>query len=241
MVNKLAPIARMLWSGLFLDVDAYDEASDGDNPFVEGLFIIVLIGLLIALATIVGSVLSWGITPDLDQIKAIIHDGLVGMPWYQQFLQGNADAIQEFENNYDLGWRIARFFSPNPGMALLSLFLSPLQLFLQWLWFALIAQAVARLLGGQGRMGQTFGATALAFAPHLLYVFRALPMVSVAAVGVWTLLAKYVAMRRVHENLSWQRVLVAVLAPSVLLWLLVILLAALSLTLIGALIGGMVS
>jgi hypothetical protein len=241
MVKKLAPIARMLWSGLFLDVDAYDEASDADNPFVEGLFIIVLIGILVALASIIGSILGWGITPDLAQIKALVHDGLVSMPWYQQFLQGNADAVRQFEHNYDLSWRIARFFAPNPSRALLSLFISPLSLFLQWLWFALIAQAVARILGGQGRMGQTFGATALAFAPHLLYVFRALPMVSVAAVGVWTLLAKYVAIRRVHENLSWQRVVVAVLAPPILFWFLVILLTVLGLALMGTLIGGMVS
>lgn len=241
MVNKLTPIARMLWSGLFLDVDAYDEASDGDNPFVEGLFFVVLIGLLIAVATIIGSILGWATTPDLNQIKTLVHEGLINMPWYKQFLQGNAEAVQQFENSYNLGWRIARFFTPSPSMALLSLFLSPLKLFLQWLWFALIAQAIARLLGGKGRMGQTFGASALAFTPHLLYLFKVVPTVDVAAVGIWTLLAQYVALRRVHENLSWQRVLVSVLAPSILLCFLVILLLALTLPLLGALIGGIVS
>lgn len=241
MVKQLKPIGRLLWSGLFLDVRSYDEAADGDNPFVEGLFMVVLIGLLVALAHLVGSVLGWAVTPHLDQIKTLVHEGLVSMSWFQQFVANSAQSLQQFENSYDTAWQIARLLAPNPRLALLALFLTPLQLLVQWLWFALVAQAVARMLGGQGKMKQTFGASALAFAPHLLYVFRALPMVSVAAVGVWTLLAQYVALRRVHENLSWPRVLTAVMAPSLILCFLIIVLILVIAPLMGALIGGMIS
>lgn len=226
MNMNLQEVLRLLGRGLFLEPGAYDEAADSDNPFVEGLFLVILIGVVIAVAGIIGQAIGWAMTPDLGEIKQIIYDGLLQSPLFAM-LRENAEAFAQFKQNYELGWRIAEFFSPNITNILIGLFLRPLGLLIAWLWFALIAHGVAKLLGGNGSLQETLGATALALSPALLHVFGVLPTITVAAVGIWILLARYVAVRRVHENLTWGRSLVAVVSPMILSWLLLIPLGAL--------------
>lgn len=240
MNNTLQQVVRLLWRGLWLEPAAYDEAADGDNTFVEGLFTVALVGLVLGVAALIGGILDWAIMPDLSAIKDLIFDGLKQMPWYE-YIRQEPEALRMFEQNYDLGWRISEFFSPNAVNLLTGLILTPLGLIASWLWFSLIGQSVAKMLGSSGQMKQTMGATALAVAPNLLNLFGLLPMVGVAAVGTWTLLARYVAMRRVHENLTWGRVLVAVLAPTAVLVLLGIIMALIFSSLLAALIGGLAS
>lgn len=240
MNNTIQQVVRLLWRGLWLEPEAYDEAADGDNTFVEGLFTVALVGVVLGVAALFGGILDWAITPDLSAIKDLVFDGLKQMPWYD-FIRQEPEALRLFEQNYDLGWQISEFFAPNAGNMLGGLLLTPLGLIAGWLWFALVGQGVARLLGGVGDLKQTLGATAVAVAPHLLNIFGLLPMVGVAAVGTWTLIARYVAMRRVHENLTWGRVLVAVLAPTIILVLVGIILALIFSSLLAALIGGLAS
>jgi hypothetical protein len=237
---NLQEVLRLLGRGLFLEPGAYDEAADSDNPFVEGLFLVILIGVAIAVAGIIGQAIDWAMTPDLGEIKQIIYEGLLQSPLFGM-LRENADAITQFKENYEQGWRIAEFFSPNITNIFAGLFLRPLGLLVAWLWFALIAHGVAKALGGNGSLQETLGATALALSPALLHVFGILPTITVAAAGVWILLARYVAVRRVHENLTWGRSLVAVLSPLIFSWLLLILLAVLLAFLMSAFIGGFVS
>lgn len=240
MNNTLQQVVRLLWRGLWLEPEAYDEAADGDNTFVEGLFTVVLVGLVLGIAALIGGVLDWAIMPDLSAIKDLVFNGLKQMPWYE-YIRQEPEALRLFEQNYDLGWQISSFFQPNPANLLTGLILTPLGLIVGWLWFAVVGQGVAKLLGSTGEMKQTMGATALAVAPNLLNIFGLLPMVGVAAVGTWTLIARYVAMRRVHENLTWGRVLVAVLAPTAVLVLLGLVLALIFSSLLAALIGGLAS
>ncbi|MCO6452460.1 MAG: YIP1 family protein [Caldilineales bacterium] len=224
MSRSLADSASLLQRGLFLEPDAYDEAADDDNTFVEGLFLVLIVGIIAGVAAVVGGILDWAVTPNLTQMKDIILQGMQTMPWFR-FMEQEPQAMEIFRQQYDMGWQIAQTLSPKPGTALASIILTPLGLILSWLWFSLIAQFVARLLGGNGTLGQTLGASALATAPALLNVFGFVPYVVVAAVGTLTLLARYIAIRRVHENLSWPRALVAVLAPPVILTLLLIILS----------------
>lgn len=240
MNKTIRHVAAQLWRGLFLEPDAYDEAADSPNPFVEGLFMVAFVGLLVGVAAALGGVLDWGITPDLGRMRELILQGLQSMPWFE-FIRNQPEALRQFEFGYDLGWRVSAAFQPSALNLLGQLILTPLGLILSWLWFALIGQGVARLLGGNGATKQTLGATALAAAPNLLNIFGLLPMVAVAAVGTWTLLARYVALRRVHENLTWGRALAATLAPSILLVLLVVLISLLFSSLLIALIGGLAS
>jgi hypothetical protein len=46
---------------LFLDTSAYDAMRDDDNPFVEGAFLVVVVGALTALLSLVGQLIAFGI------------------------------------------------------------------------------------------------------------------------------------------------------------------------------------
>jgi hypothetical protein len=106
--------------------------------------------------------------------------------------------------------------------------LEPVVLVLQWLFLALATHGAARLLGGQGRLVQTLGTTALAAAPYVLGVLTVIPFVSVSALllGFWSLLILYRAVEVTHD-LSWQRSALAVLAAPVLLIIISFFVAAL--------------
>lgn len=219
MSAHVQDVFHLLHRGLFLEPDAYDEAADSDNAFVDGLFLVVIIGLTVAIAGAIGQILEWATTPDLSQIEEIVHQGLLTMPWYQT-IADIPEAVQQFERMYDFWWRIALTLQPNTISIFARFLLVPLVLIIGWIWFALIAHGMAKVLGGNGTLSQTLAASALALSPALLYVFQIIPTIVVAGVVIWMLLARYIAVRRVHENLSWGRVLVAVLAPSVLLFFL---------------------
>ncbi|RME48247.1 MAG: hypothetical protein D6791_03795 [Chloroflexi bacterium] len=240
-MNTLAAVLQTLSRGLFLDVEAYDELAEDDNPLVEGLFLLMVIGLAVAVANVVGAVLGWATTPDLTQVREIIYDALTRMPWFE-LMRSDPAAFESFNKIYGWVWDIMRYLNPGPLLSLAGLILRPLLLIVSWLWFALLAQGTSRLLGGNGSLKGLLGAAALASAPNLLHVLNAIPTVVVAAVGTWVLLARYVAVRRVHENLSWGRALAATLVPYVLAWLLFVIgWIALFLVAFGLLVAGGVS
>jgi len=54
---------NVLFRALFMDGDAYDQMRDDDNPFVEGLFLLVLIGVGSALLHLIGRAIMAASTP----------------------------------------------------------------------------------------------------------------------------------------------------------------------------------
>jgi len=240
MSMKLQEITGLIGRGLFLEPSAYDEAADSDNPFVDGLFMVVIIGVVVAIAGAIGQAIMWAMTPDLGEIKQIVYEGLLQSPLFEM-MRENAIAFDMFQQNYDMGWQIAEFLNPSFGGVFAGLILGPLALIIGWLWFAIIAHAVAKLLGGNGSLSETMGATALATAPALLNVFGVIPTIAVAAVGIWMFLARYIAVRRVHENLSWARSLIAVISPMIVSMILFILFGGLAAIVAGLFIGGLAS
>ncbi|MBX7237198.1 MAG: YIP1 family protein [Caldilineales bacterium] len=239
MANKLRQDLKLLWRGLLLETTAYDEAGDDDRPFVDGFFLVVLVGVILGLAALLGSLFDWATTPNLGQIKDIIFDALRAMPWFDA-ISSNPQAVEEFTRQYNLGWRISDWFAPSISTALGTLITTPIGLLIGWLWFGLVAHGVARLLGGKAAARQTLGAAALASAPALLGVVGILPGLAVAGVGILTLLARYTAIRRVHLELSWGRALTATLAPTLILWLFVGALGLILIPIAIAAIGGMI-
>ena len=116
--------------------------------------------------------------------------------------------------------------SPSPLSSLAGFIITPLSLLISWFIFGLVAHLIAKIFGGQGQFAQTLGTTALASAPQLLALFSALPFVTLAGIGIWTLLTRYMAIRVTHD-LSWGRaVWVTVLAMLVISLVLFILFAA---------------
>lgn len=238
MDKKLRETLRLVWRGLLLEPTAYDEAAADDNPFVEGVFLVVGIGILAGLGMLIGGLLAWATTPDLGQIKRILLETLRNTAWYE-VLRADPEALRRFEQFYELGWRFGELLAPSPSQAFLMLLLTPLRLLLSWLWFGLLAHFVARLMGGNGTLAQTMGAAALAAAPQLLLILGLVPGLAVAGIGTWALLARYVAVRRVHENLSWPRVLVAVVTPPALLLLIGLIASLVSIPVLAGWLGGL--
>lgn len=205
----------MLWDALFLQRDAYARMRDDNNPFVEGLFILVVLGLILAVIGIIGTTLEWASSPALDAIRDVIYGELQKMPWWQ-FMEQSPQAMAQFQTIWDQVWRAIGAIVPTPARSLAGIITKPLGLIVGWLLYGVVAYALARLFGGRGKFDQTLGATALAAAPQMLNVFTVLPFVAIAGLGTWTLLCNYMALRTVHD-LSWPRAMWAALLPPILL------------------------
>jgi hypothetical protein len=229
----------MLWDALFLQTDAYERMRDDDNPFVEGLFLLVLLGLVLAVVGIVGTTLEWASSPPLADVQQAVLGGLQQMPWYQE-LQAVPEALTHFRSIWDQVWRAVEFAVPKPVTSLTGIITEPLGLIVGWLVFGLVAYVLARVLGGKGTLNQTLGATALGAAPQLLTIVTVLPFAAVAGLGTWTLLCNYMALRTVH-HLSWPRAVFAALLPPVVIGLIVVVLFGCLAAVFGTAIATMVT
>ncbi len=226
MRTNISQSLRKLGRALLLEPEPYREMMESPNPFVEGLFLIIVIGLVVAGAGFAGSVLTWASTPDLGTIKQVVYENLVQMPWYLQLAEEvGGDFVSEFQRFYDQGWSIfpSIIGVSTPLRSLIGLVLTPLILILSWLLYGVVAHLVARLLDGQATLMETLGATTLAVAPQLFLLATFLPSVSVAGlVGTWTLLCRYRALKEAHD-LPWKGAVTATVAPMILYYLILIL------------------
>ncbi len=207
-------LIRMAWESLFLNEGTYAEMREGPSPALHGLGLVALIALAVALVGLVGTALEWATTPSMDAVRQVVLESIQEMPWYHD-LQDDPEFQRQFRQWYELGWRIfpPLFGAPDIRRAALSIILLPLGLVLSWFLYGVVAHLFARLLGGRGSLGQTLGCTALAVAPQLLNLATFLPYVVVGgAVGIWTLLCRYVALKVCHQ-LTWGRALAATLLP----------------------------
>lgn len=213
MGNRTLSLGLVL-RALFLDSEAYEQLRQDDNPFVEGLFLLAIIGAVTALLNAVGQVIAWAGMPSLDAIKAIVLEAYQQAPWWQ-FIAGSAESLRQFQQLWDLGWQIfpALFGVPNPGNAALNIILWPLGMVLSWLVYGILAHLFARLLRGTGSLGQTLGLTALAATPLLLRGLGFIPYFTIGGVlGTWQLICRYKAIRTAHE-LTWGRAFWATVLP----------------------------
>ena len=229
----------LVFRALFLDSEAFDELRDDDNPFIEGLFLIVLIGLATALLSLIGQFLAWASVPRVAAIRDIVLDALQGQPWWPS-LAGNPASLETFQRTWDAAWRILPPLSgaPDPAVAALNLLAWPVWLVLSWLLYGLLAFAFAAWMGGRGTLRGTLGTVALAFTPFLLRGLGLVPFLVVGGVlNTWQLILRYKAVRSAHE-LPWGRALAATLLPYavyLVFWLIVSIAFAL---ILGVVVGG---
>mgnify|MGYP000209186353 CR=1 FL=1 len=215
-------LIRLAWEAVFLSEAPYLEVCEARNPALRGLTLVVIIALLIALAGLVGTALEWATTPNLRQVQQVVLQGIQKMPWYQELRRGDPQALEMFRRQFEWGWRIfpPLFGAPDLRLAALGILLTPLSLGLIWLLYGIVAYLFARLLGGQGSLGETLGCTALAFGPYLLHLASFFPYLAVGGVvGTWALLCRYTALKTCHR-LTWSRALAATLLPYVIYFVL---------------------
>lgn len=225
-------IFRQAVDALLLRDSAYQAMRDSPNPFVRGLILIVGIGVVVALFGIVGSLLTQFTSPDLAAIQEAVWQGMQDMPWTEQIPPNARDEVmREMRRNFEFGWQIARTFTPGLSSAFINVLLNPISLAVGWLIYGLLAFLSARVLGGRGRLGETYGATALAVTPRMLGVVTVLPYVQTAGLGIWALLCNYLAIKNTHDLSPW-RSFWATVIPFILLFLFVV-----GLAILGAIIA----
>jgi hypothetical protein len=229
---------NLVLQALFLDGDAYDQLRDDDNPFIEGLFLIVVISAGVALLGFLGQVLAWISMPSIEAIKEVILRTLQQMPWWAS-MADNAQAYDGFLRSWDMGWRVvpALFGAPDPLRGAAGIIILPLTGVLGWLIYGLLAHAFARLFKGAGTLNQTLGTTALSYTPWLFYGLGIVPFFVVGGVlGTWQMICRYKALRSAHR-LAWGPAFWATLLPYVLYVLLMVLAFGVAAVVMAAVIG----
>ncbi len=228
---------ELLGKALVFEAEPFTTMVDDDNPWVEGLFMVVLMGLLVGLAHIFRILLTTAIMPNPDALlTALIQlsDSLVSTlkldastgaqlsAWVQQFVPLGTRVLGVTWTWQDFGWLI----------------LSPFLLVVQWLIFGLVTHGLAKGLGGEGRLTQTLGAVALIAAPQIFVLFTFVPFASVSRILllVWSTLIVYRAVEVAH-GLSWRKAAgVALAGPAVII--LLTMFVSIIVAVIAAAVGG---
>jgi hypothetical protein len=210
---------ELIGKALVLEPEPFVTMVDDDNPWAEGLFLVVSIGVVVGVAQLIGTLLEAASLPPAPAVEEALAQGwrqlvataiaggdpTTGEMWIRQ-IWGQVASMAGFLGPAD-GWRL-----------LLQVVLSPLGLVVQWLAASLITYGFCRLLGGSGTLNQTLGATALMTAPYVLCLLGAVPFVSVSSLllATWSLLILYRSLEVAHE-LPWPRAMAAALAPPLVL------------------------
>jgi hypothetical protein len=232
-------LVRPVVEAFFLGEGAYSEMRQEPRAALRGLAIIALVGVVVALVGLIGTTLEWATTPNMSAVKETVLEGIQDMDWYRD-LRSDPEFRRQFEQWYDRGWQVfpRLFGAPDLGMAALRIITLPLGLIVVWALYGLVAHLVARMLGGEGDLGQTLGCTALAVAPQILNIATLFPFLVVGGVvGTWTLLCRYVALKACHR-MTWERTLAATLVPYVVFSLVMATFSCLAAAVFGMFVAG---
>ncbi len=194
---------KYIGQALVLEPDPFVALVDDDNPWVEGLFLTVMIGALVGLAKFAG---SWLLTATLPAPATVLEVLIHGIANSGILAQASDPVAAEAATRQALTLIFTQQGFGSGWVKLLALILVPLSYVLQWLYFSLAGHGIARLFGGTGQLGQTLGAMSLMAAPRILLLATVLPFVTVGTTLplVWSLLIVYRALEISHD-LSWQR------------------------------------
>jgi hypothetical protein len=218
---------ELLGKALVLEAQPFEIMVDDDEPWVEGLVMIMTLGVLVGMARLVGGLL---LTASLPPAPAVFQALVSG---WQQFnarwpLVADANAAEAMLRQ---GWTLFTMLVGYGGgwSRLLTLVATPLGFLLQWAVVSLVVYAMARALGGNGTFNQTLGATALIVAPNALLLLTAIPFVTVSTLllNTWGALILYRAVEVAHD-LSWQRASLVAIAPFAITILLLLTLSAIA-------------
>lgn len=205
---------EMIGKALVLEADPFITMVDDDEPWAEGLFMLIVVGFVVGLARFLGGLLlTLSLPPSAAMVEALAQGWeQVGSAVVAPALTAaGAELVRQ-------GYAAAALLGGFGGgwARLLVLITTPMGLVVQWLIFALIGHGVARALGGRGTLDKTLGATALMVAPQSLRLLSVIPFVSVSTLLllVWSLLIGYRALAVAHD-LAWQEAMWAALMPVV--------------------------
>ena len=240
-MNAIAEYWRLATGALLLRSAPYEQMRDARQPFVKGFILILITTFVVAVVAIAGHALNWATAPNLDEAQEIVWEGMTEMPWFQELERlGEGEVLDTVRVWYDAGWQGSRFFAPAPWRGASDLIAKPVGALVCWLIYGILAYLFARLLGGEGSLGQTYGCLALAISPQLLGLLHVLPYVATGgAISIWTAVCGFIALKTTHRLSGGRAFWVAVL-PTVTLVLLVLLLTSVFTALMGAVAGNLI-
>lgn len=196
-----------LWLGaMFLKPEAYTYARDQKNPFGRGLVYITIIGVVSALAGILGTALRYATSPTLEGIKNTILAHLQAMPFYNTFNPAAQDAFtQGFNRTWDqLGALFVGYPTDAAGFVTLGLTIvtTPLLLLVGWIVYGAFVHLVGRGWNRETSFGELLAPLALATSPYLLHVLHLLPSgdVSGLTLALWTFICNIFAIRIAYQT-----------------------------------------
>lgn len=230
-----------LWDAARLHTPAYTGLAGRYDAFLQGFLIVLVVSLLAGVPGFVGEIMA-GLQPasaaETAETSAALREALEAAgPWMARLglsTATRAAVVDEIANAFDLALQMRQEVDqlptrlPRPvGRVLealgnwLSEPFSAAHLPLAvaslgaWLGYGIWVMLAARMLGGRGSLHGFFGATALYAVPHVLDILRWLPFVG-ALIGtiayVWGVVI-YIKATQASHSLSFERALIAVLAP----------------------------
>jgi hypothetical protein len=198
-MSALRGVVAAAWGAMTLKEEVFRSAAELPGAFRRGLGFVIAIGLIVAVASVVGAALGWWTAPDPAALGTAIESGLSDLPFLDQMPASDRAAAQEqMTQVFDAVWPLASRLFPNVGAALIGVIARPLCLVIAWLVVGLVAHVFARLLGGSASLSQTYGATALATSPQLLACVHVLPNVQTAGLTIWSIVCLFVALKSSH-------------------------------------------
>ncbi|MCB0098774.1 MAG: YIP1 family protein [Caldilineaceae bacterium] len=202
---------EMMGKALVLEAEPFITMVDDDEPWAEGLFFTVCVGLLVGIARVIGGLLTTATMPPTDvMLEAILR----GMRQAGLLDGGGVLSISETIVRQDWHFLATMLGVAGGWLRLYILVAAPFLLVVQWLLVGGVGYVAARQMGGRGSFSQTLGATALIAAPSALYVVSIAPFASVSGLLLfaWGLLITYRALE-VAQDLPWQKAAVAAVIP----------------------------
>lgn len=194
---------RLMWRALLLDQRPYAAAARSHKPLQTGFMALVLLLVIFAVARAVGLGIGMLTSPRLGSLQEIVRNFIVGLPWYAAQVQQSPAFAGQFAQSYSLAWDGLRaaLGIPTPTSVLVSIAVTALSTLSAWLAYGVLAHGMARWFGGQGTWRQTLGASALSYAPLLLFVVEIVPgaLTPLTLVFLLMLVGKYLALKTVHD------------------------------------------
>jgi hypothetical protein len=225
-----------LWLGaMFLKQETYSYERDSKNPFGNGLLYIAVVGVLVALAGILGAGLRYAIVPSSDAIKNTILVHIQAMPFFAMYDSTAADIFnKQFNQGWDLiGSRTLGYPVDPVGVTALvaSVLTTPLGLVIGWLVYGALVHLIARGWNRDTSFGEMLAPLALATSPQLLNLVAVFPTAGASGVviSLWTWICSVFAIRVAYQTTTGRAIWAAVfpvLLAAILFLLLFLLIAA---------------
>jgi hypothetical protein len=238
MMDAQPSLVRIAVDGLLLDPRAYRAQRDHPDGLRRGLLLVLLIGLAVGLATLIGDLGEYLTQPDPAALNQTLYDGLTSMPWYGPTVSANPE-IGPLLDSLFVGPG-ALSLSPTPQSALIALLVTPIVSVISWFVGGSFVHIAARAFGGTGRFAQTLAAMAVAASANLLGLVQVVPYAQfipgslLLAGGILGLILSYIAVRETHGLAPWRAFWAVVVGPLLLTVLLVSLYCCFIFVVVGA-------